>query len=955
MPLTDQLAEVAERLGYQGQEGYVAETTTEVGARDYVWRDLREKCQVDAAYFRGAVPLVAFVDVASDDEVRTSQRRLWNFGRIPLLIASTPNEVMAVSCMTIPSLGPGENPALLRSARQGQDVAQVLEEFSRFNIESGKLAAAHPQQFDRRNRVDRTLLDNLRRLRSKLLDCDLSEQQVERLLGRSIFVQYLEDRKILTPQHLEELGGLAYFRDTLLDGPERVRTLFRSLSEHFNGDVFSSVSLNFDIPATALTVLGDFFSGTELRSGQGSFWPYDFSVIPPELISSIYEQLLIKTQKKDAAYYTPRHVVDLVLDELLPWTGDQALPTVLDPACGSGIFLAEAFRRLVYRHTVTNAETPTFDSLSDLLTRSIFGIDQSEIAIGVSAFGLYLALLEHVDPRTAWHDAHLPVLVGRNLVASDFFAEHALSERRFDIVVGNPPWKSALSTAAGTYVSEKRLVIPDRQIAIAFLWHSIDLVDDNGAVGLVMPAKAFLHNRSTTAQLARRRIFSSLRVDTVVDLSPLRRETFGSAIYPACIVIAQHGNEKGPSSTVHVSPRRTPLADAIDGIVVSQDEIREISPAQTTSSALVWKSLLWGSPADFSLVEHLGATFPSLKSVIASRRWDVGQGFQIAGGDHNDARWLVGMDLLPTDTVEAMRIAEHLRLFVEHEEMHRPRHIELFTAPLLVMRKGFNTNPVAAFLDHDVAFPEGLFGISGASEDASDLRTIAALLNSSVARYWYFMTSSSWGVEREQIQLNEYLTLPVPPITEAIQIAAARATELARRSTGEAWLTDLDEAAFDAYRLSEPDRDLIRDGLHMRLEEFQLGSGALSFATPTDDELHQYSELLAKELRSASSLEWAASPVERGGGFSVVACTVDVDGTSTSGQFALLDRLLDQARSSEEWRSPAAVMQPAAIVVEGTAVFLVKADQRRSWTRSAARADAAEVLGAILSASIEQG
>lgn len=50
------------------------------------------------------------------------------------------------------------------------------------------------------------------------------------------------------------------------------------------------------------------------------------------------------------------------------------------------------------------------------------------------------------------------------------------------------------------------------------------------------------------------------------------------------------------------------------------------------------------------------------------------------------------------------------------------------------------------------------------------------------------------------------------------------------------------------------------------------------------------------------------------------------------------------------WQSPAVIMQPSVIVVEGTDVYLVKPDERRCWVRSSARSDAGEVLSAILMA-----
>jgi hypothetical protein len=108
-----------------------------------------------------------------------------------------------------------------------------------------------------------------------------------------------------------ELGAFPSFIQTLRAGPDAVAQLFESLSQHFNGDVFA-LSAKAYLPPQAINDLYQFFSGTDLDTGQQALWPYDFSVIPPELISSIYEQLLAEKQRRDAAYYTPRHLVDLV-------------------------------------------------------------------------------------------------------------------------------------------------------------------------------------------------------------------------------------------------------------------------------------------------------------------------------------------------------------------------------------------------------------------------------------------------------------------------------------------------------------------------------------------------------------------------------------------------------------------------------------------------------------------
>lgn len=952
---TGLLEAVADELGYFGTSGYVNGAGAEAGARDFVWRDLKEKCRVDAAYFRGAVPLVAFVEAESREEIGPAHRRLWNFARVPVLIAATPREVEALSCVTPPPADSRGSSPVLGSAGTRQPLQRVLGEFTRFSVESGRVAAAHPNQFDRRLRVDYKLLENLRHVRDRLIAGGLTAADVEQLLGRSIFIRYMEDRGILSEEHLLELGPLPSFVDTLQAGPDAAGRLFSALSERFNGDVFRPGRTMEHIPEQAADDLAQFFSAADLESGQQALWPYDFGVIPPELISSIYEQLLGDTQREDSAYYTPRHVVDLVLDELVPWQGGIAQPSILDPSCGSGIFLAEAFRRLAYRHTIADGEPPAFDRLCELLTSSVYGVDKKPEAVGVSAFSLYLALLEHVDPPTAWHEARLPVLVGTNLIESDFFADHALSGRRFDLIAGNPPWQSALSPPAAAYVRRERIKLPDNQIALAFLWRAADITADGGAVGLVLPAKSLLHNRSNRAEAARRRIFGDLKVETVVDLSPLRRETFGAAKNPASIVVVRGRRAAGDlAPTVHVSPRRTPLSDAIVGIVVSQENIRQVPQSLAATATAVWKAYLWGGPADLDLVTRLRADFPSLENVIDKSGWVSRQGFQVKGGDENDASEIVGMTLLPTSSVGRMRLTAAPSGTVTEAVMHRPRDTRIYRAPHVIMRKGFHDYPVSAFLDFDAAFTDGLFAIAGPARDAEELRVISGLLNSSVARYWYFMTSSSWGVEREQIQLNEYLSLPVPPVSGDARREIITAVELAARSGPDEaeWTAILDTAVFQAYGLAPYEADIVRDGLSVRLDEYQQGSGSAAYQPPSPGDFAAYTRLAGAYLEATGAIAWNAELVERTAGFAVVACkAAGITAPGPTPPPFSFDRLMAMADPPREgWRSPAAVMQPSVVVVEDADVYLVKPDERRYWTRSAARSDAADVLSAILTA-----
>jgi hypothetical protein len=127
--------------------------------------------------------------------------------------------------------------------------------------------------------------------------------------------------------------------------------LLEKLEGRFNGHVFVLKPDEREILRTSshLARFARLVEGRQEGSGQLTLWErYSFADLPVELISHIY-QLFVKDTA--VAVYTPHFVVRLMLSEVLSWDRLDRLEkndeVILDGACGSGIFLAEAYKRLV--------------------------------------------------------------------------------------------------------------------------------------------------------------------------------------------------------------------------------------------------------------------------------------------------------------------------------------------------------------------------------------------------------------------------------------------------------------------------------------------------------------------------------------------------------------------------------------------------------------------------------
>lgn len=950
MTEVDPLEAALTQLGYRENGGLVEGPSDDSVARSFVWRDLQKKAGVHAAYFRGAVPLVAFIRAEEDQYVRDVQRRLWNLGRVPLLIAATPDRIAAYSCVVTPPPNQRRLTALASTGR-GTDLRLTLDGFSREDVEAGTPVVRRPSAFRRRLRVDISLLRNLRRLRNSLHGAQ-RRAGIDALIGRAIFVRYLEDRGILSHQHIDELVQQRSFIQVLGNGVADAYDFFERLADRFNGDVFAvSATERSNVTDSDLQTVAAFLAGTDIHTGQARLWPYEFAAIPPDLISSIYEQLLDDKRSEDAAYYTPRHVVDLVLDEVLPWSASRTMqPRVLDPACGSGNFLTESFRRIAFGMSFGSGGALSFADLANTLTESIWGIDRNEDAIRVSAFGLYLAMLEEVDPPTAWETARLPQLTGQNLIVADFFQRHSLHERQFDLVIGNPPWIANLTPAAESYVRTSKRPIANRQIAQAFAWRASELLATNGQIAMLMPAKSLLHNRSPRAVAVRRKLFEALKLQTVIDLSVVRRSTFSDAIGPGAVMVAGiRDSAESDHPVVHVAPKANTQGGAIDVFPISSIDVHEIPATTAATRDDVWKVLLWGDNGDLDLVSRLRSRHPSLREVAKNRTWVHGRGFELKG-DRNPAPALKGMRFIATERVVPFAIRRGPREVVTAEYMHRPRSATLYRGPLVLVRRGLVDGGIAAaFVSSGAAYNNGVFGISGPPKDKRLLRLAVAYLNSAVAHYYQFLTNASWGVERDFIEASEHLSLPfpLPPMrTQERVLDALSAVEQAPSS--ESALRRLDMEVLAAYGLGEVDAQRIEDRLAFRLDQFRRGAGSIASRPVSQAALKVYASALVEACRLFSGDAVLEASAYSRNHYSVVELRMRGIAEVAHHERPSLESVIQMYEAQlASWTSTVSILSPAFVSFGGDTAVIVKPREAVNWTITAAYSDATDLVGSL--------
>lgn len=832
-------------------------TASPESSQAHVVRRAFDLLKLDGVLCSDRAPLIYFKKVQRIDnsEVVQLHRTFWNHGGAPVLVLIAPNDVHVYSGLIRPepqTHPPHQIPSLVERL----DRASVaLREFLP-SVESGEFFRRHQSFFDPAHRVDRDLLENLQATRQKLLAAGtgkLDPDVLDALLCRLVFACYLFDREVVGESYLKDVGlnGMSHLRDLLAITPrtqakKHLYELFRKLGDDFNGDLFSD-SLEAEarlVAASYIDPLDQFFRATNVETGQGSFWPYDFAAIPVEAISAIYERFLKGTDRRQGAVYTPRFLAELVLDVALAGVPSLLGRRYLDPAAGSGIFLVGLFNRMAEEWKQQNPDARNdrrARELRKILCTSLCGVDINPTACRITAFSLYLAYLDQLSPRDIQElqqKGHkLPRLVHYpgppstnvegNIWCGDFFAENAEYPADANLVVGNPPWGSSAAddTAAARWCanSEPACPIPDKQISAAFVWKAPHHVVNGGRICLVLP-HGTLFNHSGAAVDFQRAFFTRHAADHVLNLADYQYFLFEEARNPAIVLNYRRQAPEGRQHQIRYwAPKTDWLVTRADVISILPEDRSTLSLGEvlddldSEDAPQIWKLRYWATARDRRLVDRL-SLYPRLRDHVRQSRepagtgkgWLIGEGFQPLGPSDDKAR-RKNVRLPSKLFIEAT--SPHIDLFVlpqdcktlpsEKVGLRRAPDTAIFKAPHVLVAKGFTS---IAFADFDVSFRHALRGICGPKEDRDLIVFLAAYLCSPLARFFLFQTSSNWGVSRQEVHVEELLRLPFP--LPDSQPDPRRAREIVREVSRV--VTSTSKAAADSFT----DREgLVRDAV----------------------------------------------------------------------------------------------------------------------------------------------
>jgi type I restriction-modification system DNA methylase subunit len=424
--------------------GWDVNNRNEVSPEEKVSRervDYGIKIDNKTKYFVEAKPIKADLDKHIEQAVRYG----YNRKDVPLVLLTDFEGIMLFDVTIKPDS---------RNWRKGLKIdlqyAQYLKEFDKLWVlskesvikgEHEKLLVIKPKA---RLPVDKAILDDLKNWRESLAkdiyknnpklfhsgdlekDANYLKEITQKILDRIIFMRSCEDRNLIHRSHLRRIfeertdsvgtATMAFIREE-----------FKDYNRVFDSDLFRSQEWEDNLLIDFKVMKGIILD---------TYNPYQFDVIPLDVLGNIYEQYLGYTirltehqvkyelkpdvRKAGGVYYTPEYIVDYIVKNTvgkqlqeLPVTKIKKL-RILDPACGSGSFLIRAYEEMLnyYRtekkrikkeaegqeklnleHDDKSRRLTIFEK-RDILRNHIFGVDIDEQAVEVTKLSLMLKMLE---------------------------------------------------------------------------------------------------------------------------------------------------------------------------------------------------------------------------------------------------------------------------------------------------------------------------------------------------------------------------------------------------------------------------------------------------------------------------------------------------------------------------------------------------------------------------------
>ena len=296
---------------------------------------------------------------------------------------------------------------------------------------------------------------------------------------------------------------------------------------------------------------------------------FDFSKINRDILGKLYEKYLPKEERKRlGGFYTPEEVIDYILDSVGYCTDNEIEgKDLLDPACGSGGFLVRAVGRLIERYELKGLRPK--EILNNVI-RHIHGLDIDPFACHIAEMNLLFQVIELYQkareedrsyqlprfniyqtdsleiPKTSesllkWQYPNSRV---QKYVEEKEAVEH-IKSKRFDFVVGNPPYVRKERIHPDYKLNVLKTGFPlvyhgDNDLYVYFINRGIDWLKNGAMLGYIV-SRTFTKTRYGSK--IRSYIASNVRINQYIDFEDT--SVFSDVTnYPCILIVTEETDPK---------------------------------------------------------------------------------------------------------------------------------------------------------------------------------------------------------------------------------------------------------------------------------------------------------------------------------------------------------------------------------------------------------------------------
>lgn len=800
------------------------------------------------------------------------------------------------------------------------------------------------------------LISQLKKTRDQFLNIvELEKPIASKLLVLGILIKYLEERVDIDEQgnetrvfssdffNQEQFGYSTDFTDTIRTGNKFVLNLFDYLSNHFNGKIFYLPdNYKEQIKDKDLSALANFLAGM-LDDSQFVFWKlYSFNHLPVELISSIYEMFLEADKSKGVAY-TPSYLVSFMIDECMPIDKPKKNFKILDPACGSGIFLVSAYKRIIDWWRVLNYEKsgkwilPGKDNLEELkglLNESIYGIDIEGEAVDLTTFSLSLTLCDILSPKVIWENLRFDDL-SNNIVDSDFFDWYEENKsKKFDLIIGNPPFieYGSKNDKVNRLIAKLNLTyqIPNNQSALLFTLLAIKLVKmDKGLLSFVLPSGPLLYNTSKTPINFRKWLFSQYNIPQIVDFTYLSNVLFknkGNKKNVAVSTFFLENKLPDDKPIYHITVKKLKSAKERQYFEIDHYDFHKVSKSDAVNNPFIWKTNLLGGGRLSAFITRLtgfSVLFDYLEKKKKYSGWFFGEGFILGNKENKDKDNIIhkkpnlATDSFSENGIDFSEIVSDFQQ--EYYEAYRIK--EIFSPPLLLIKEriGKNTIPVDISTKY-LTYRHDIIGIHSPKEDIEELYKLKKrIFNNQLYRFFLIATSGRAGISRSTFTVlkKDIMNLPFPENEKEIE-------------------------------LTKYDKILVNDTLNFSLEFLGKDTNVKALQAANEKELNDFGKIFCEVLNSLFEIKTKKYFQKNIYQTKSFICAV-----FKYGKMSNVFKPLEDAENEIEDHIAELVYNKIGSsyrinrvlkIYEGDLIYLIKPKELRYWLKSIALRDADETI-----------